>query len=146
MLLARPAQEIRYEVRCDAKWRTREARVRAATRAGVREMRLTVGAGGRWRLGGREIAALRGCVDVDLSFTPATNTLPIRRLRPRRGATVDVETAWVLVRGWRVVRARQSYTRLAARRWRYRSQTFAADLTVDAAGLVVRYGGLWERA
>ncbi len=40
----------------------------------------------------------------------------------------------------------QRYARLDERRWRYESArgAFVAELDVDDAGLVARYGELWE--
>ena len=35
------------------------------------------------------------CVDVDLSFTPATNTLPIRRLGLDIGEEAEIHVAWL---------------------------------------------------
>jgi hypothetical protein len=44
-----------------------------------------------------------------------------------------------------ISRVRQRYRRLE-RGYRYESGRFAADLTVDDAGLVVDYPKLWRRA
>jgi uncharacterized protein len=46
----------------------------------TKALRLDLEKGGLWRSSGQEIAEVRGCLDADLSVTPATNTLPIRRL------------------------------------------------------------------
>ncbi len=49
--------------------------------------------------------------------------------------------------GLGVERGRQTYRRIADNVWRYSSGEFAAELTVDADGLVTRYGDdLWRRA
>jgi Putative glycolipid-binding len=37
----------------------------------------------------------RDCVDVDLGFTPATNTLPIRRLGLEVGEAAGLAVAWL---------------------------------------------------
>ena len=90
---------------------------------------------------------LRGCVDVDIGFTPSTNTLPIRRLCLEIGQSADVDAAWVRFPELTVERLRQRYTRLADDRYRYESvdSGFTAELQVDTDGLVVMYEGLWER-
>src|ERR671912_84796 len=79
-----PADElpcrIDYEVVCDAAWRTVSATARGLVGDRPVIAELTVDAQGRWRLNGVEVPAVDGCVDVDLAFTPATNSLPIRRL------------------------------------------------------------------
>src|SRR3954447_3927178 len=69
-----------YLVRTDPGYRTREVRVRYF--AGPC---LHVESDGDvdWRdlIGNRSLPALEGCVDVDIGITPATNSLPIKRLK-----------------------------------------------------------------
>jgi uncharacterized protein len=85
--------------------------------------------------------ALEGCADVDLSFSPSTNTLPIRRLALTIGALETIDAAWVLFPDLEIRASRQTYTRLSDQSYRYASGDFAAELGVDAAGLVTDY---WE--
>lgn len=112
---------------------------------------------GIWRTPeGAEIAALRGCLDVDVSLTPFTNTLAIRRLGLGPGESADLRAVYVEIDGSStpaagcVVQAvRQRYTRLASgegRRYRYESleSGFAAELDVDGAGFVVHYPDCWR--
>jgi hypothetical protein len=40
---------------------------------------------------------LAGAVDIDISVSPFTNTLPIRRLRLARGLAADLTMAYVRV-------------------------------------------------
>lgn len=147
--LATPAdgepQQLRYAVHCAPDWTTREATVDVRTPAGQRFLDLRM-RDGRWSLNGREVEALRGCLDVDLGFTPATNTLPIRRLELEPGESRDVIAAWVRYPELSVEPLSQRYTCLAADRYRYESGTsFSAELTVDDTGLVREYPGLWRR-
>ncbi|WP_319459794.1 putative glycolipid-binding domain-containing protein [Micromonospora sp. RTP1Z1] len=91
---------------------------------------------------------LADALDIDLGGSPLFNTLPLRRLNLRR-APADmarrVTVAWVLVPSLVVVSAEQVYTSLGPGRVRFASDTFTADLDVDADGFVVRYPGLAER-
>jgi hypothetical protein len=92
------------------------------------------------------LTGLDDAIDVDLNFSPITNTLPIRRLAPRIGATVDVTAAWIRFPSQAVEPQPQSYTRLAQRRYRYESKSgYVAEVDVDDLGLVVDYGDVWER-
>ncbi len=139
-----PAQ-VRYAIHCAPDWTTREATVDVRTPAGQRLLDLRA-RDGRWFLNGREVAELRGCADVDFGFTPATNTLPIRRLELALGESRDVTAAWVRYPELTVEPLPQRYTRLAADRYRYESGTgFATELTVDDTGLVRDYPGAWQR-
>ncbi|MFQ5407262.1 MAG: putative glycolipid-binding domain-containing protein, partial [Anaerolineales bacterium] len=45
----------------------------------------------RWYVAGDEVRKLRGCTDADLGMTPATNTIPVRRLQLELGASVAVD-------------------------------------------------------
>jgi len=100
---------------------------------------------GRWRWeGGPELAEVAGSLDVDLTVTPATNTLPIRRLGLEVGQAVELSMAWVQFPGLEVVPSAQRYQRLAADRWRFSTGDFTAELLVDPDGLVLDYGGLFR--
>src|SRR5262249_58793699 len=95
----------------------------------------------RGRVDGSMTPALDGCVDVDFGWTPATNTLPIRRLGLGVGAAATIRAAWVRFPELDLLALDQTYTRLADDRWRYASGTFEAELVVDpATGVVRRYG------
>jgi hypothetical protein len=83
-------------------------------------------------------------VDVDLSFTPATNTLPIRRLDLRVGDQAEIEVAWLTWPDLDVRPVRQVYARLEENRYRYTQGDFTAELVVDEQGLVLDYEGLWH--
>ena len=135
-----------YEVVCDGTWRTRGARVAGwGPRGPVRvELRAE---GGRWWRDGREQAQVAGAVDVDLGFSPATNTLPIRRLGLEVGAEAPVRAAWLSFPGLALEPLEQVYRRVGERSWRYSSAggRFVAALEVDAEGLVRDYEGLWRR-
>ena len=110
----------------------------------VRRVLLADGAG-RWRWeGGPELAGVTGALDVDLTVTPATNTLPIRRLGLEVGQAVELSMAWVQFPGLEVVGSAQRYQRLAPDRWRFSTGDFTAELLVDPDGLVLDYGGLFR--
>jgi hypothetical protein len=88
-----------------------------------------------------------GCIDPDISMTPFTNTLAIRRLGLKAGEAADIKVAYVLVPELSLRAAAQRYTRLAERLWRFDGLDidFTADLMVDEGGFVVEYPGLFRR-
>jgi uncharacterized protein len=88
---------------------------------------------------------LDGCVDVDISITPLTNTLPIRRCQLAVGDRADLSVVYVDIASGEVRPMQQRYTRLADRRYRYESSGFAAELEVDEHGLVIDYPPFWRR-
>jgi hypothetical protein len=136
-----------YRISCDSGWRTREVAIGLI--GSSRQLLLTADGEGRWRAGaGADLPALRGAVDVDITATPFTNTLPIRRLGLDPGGSADILTAWMSFPDLAVHRDPQRYTCLEAnRRWRYdsRDSDFSRELEIDADGLVVTYPGLFRR-
>jgi len=84
------------------------------------------------------------CIDVDLEWSPSTNTLPIRRLALAIGESKSVSAAWVRFPSLEVQRLDQTYERLEDRRYRYRSGRFTADLALDQDGMVLQYGVNWN--
>ena len=133
--------EVRFTVRCDEGWMTREAEVHV----GDRSVRLRVDDELAWWAGDEELSELRGLADVDINFTPATNTLPIRRLSLSVGESSPVTAAWVRFPGLEVLPLSQTYERTDESRYRYASGNFTADLEVDEHGLVLDYPGGWLR-
>lgn len=135
-----------YEVHCDEQWHTHRVQVERTIGVDVKSLNLTVETRGGWRSSGRELREAEGCVDVDLALTPATNTLPIRRLDLPVGGTESVVAAWVKLPDLAVQRLPQRYTRLTKNTYRYESNTgFSAEIAVDDLGLVTTYPGGWER-
>ena len=136
-----------YRVECDDTWRTRSARVTGWIGAETVDVTITIDERGRWRLNDIEQPALDGCIDVDLSFTPATNTLPIRRLGLAVGEAAPVNAAWLRVPSLRMEPLDQIYHRTAEHTWRYSSRggSFTTQIEVDADGVVTEYEGIWSR-
>jgi GNAT superfamily N-acetyltransferase len=135
-----------YRVVCDASWRTHSAIVRGWLGHEPFEVTVAAGADRGWTINGAVAAAVQGCEDVDLSFTPATNLLPIRRLGLAVGQKASVRAAWLNFPSVALVPLDQSYERVAAAEYRYESDggSFVATLSTSADGFVQRYSGLWE--
>jgi uncharacterized protein len=133
----------RYTIQVDQEWNTRDAGVELGN--GVqRAIRLRSDGAGTWSLDGKHIPELDGCLDVDLEWSPSTNTLPIRRLALMPGERKGVGAAWVRFPALTVERLDQRYERLEGDRYRYQSGSFTAELQVDDAAIVKQYGGVWQ--
>jgi hypothetical protein len=100
---------------------------------------------------GNPISELEGCLDVDITATPFTNTLPIRRLGLRSGESAEINVVYVTIPGMKVRVAPQRYTCLEASsaggKYKFESldSSFTAVITVDADGLVEDYPELFKR-
>jgi hypothetical protein len=136
--------EVRYQVEAGPEGHTR--RVELALDGGAVRRVLVADGAGHWRWEGcPELAEVAGALDVDLTVTPATNTLPIRRLSGLDvGEAADLRMAWVQFPELSVIPSAQRYQRLAADRWRFSTGDFSAELVVDPEGLVLDYGGLFR--
>jgi hypothetical protein len=135
-----------YTVLTDSRWRSRKVHIRLTTPSEQRWLSLEFDTKLHTVLvEGNDRPDLAGCIDVDLEFSPSTNTLPIRRLNPPVGASTAVRAAWVRFPTLTVEPLDQTYTRLAKRTYRYQSGGFGAELEVDEEGLVIDYPGIWRR-
>ena len=135
---------VEYSIDCDAEWRTRLLRVHAYV--GREEHRLTIECeDGQWLLNRTPQPQVDGCIDVDLQFSPSTNTLPIRRLALPVGEKAEVAAAWLRFPGFTLERLEQSYERTGEHTYTYASRggSFTASLKVNDHGLVRRYGDFW---
>lgn len=133
-----------YEVRCDASWTTLSGKVSGWVGQTSVDLEITADADHNWRVNGVESAAVAGCIDLDLNFSPSTNLLPIRRLDLNVGQEAEVRAAWLRFPSFKLETLVQVYRRIDASTYQYRSRTdFVAELEVDEFGLVTNYRGLW---
>ena len=88
-----------------------------------------------------------GLYDVDLQVTPATNSLPINRLRLKEGESRKIDVVWVGFPGLTLDRQEQKYSRINNRYYKFEipSTGFRAQLEVDKLGFVINYDTLWQR-
>jgi len=141
----RPVQAS-YEISCDENWLTHRVQVERTIGSDAKSLVLSVESRGVWHSSGQELGEVRGCDDVDLALTPATNTLPIKRLNLQVGGSASIVAAWIKFPELTVQPLSQRYTRLGKNTYRYASNTgFSAEIVVDGLGLVTTYPGGWER-
>jgi hypothetical protein len=137
---------LEYAVACDAGWLTRHAWVTGWV--GARHVRVDLLAltDRRWRLDGRACPAVDGCPDVDLSFTPSTNLIPVRRLGLAVGEEAAVRAAWLSFPALTLAPLDQVYRRTGPATYQYRAgnDETAVELEIDPDGMVRRYPGQWE--
>jgi uncharacterized protein len=135
-----------YQVVCDSGWRTRSANVLGWLGETIIDIELAVDAQGRWRLNGVERPEVRGCIDLDLNFSPSTNLIPIRRLNLTTGKAAEVTAAWLRFPSFQLEPLPQLYRRVDSSTYRYESGggQFVVDLQVNPAGFVTSYPGGWE--
>lgn len=135
-----------YVVRCNEDWHTLSADI-----AGVhdtQEVRIhALREAGKWRLNDTHQPGLDGAADIDLSFTPATNLMPLRRLLEGRDTSLQSSAAWLRYPQTTLTRLDQTYARTGQPDVMsyFADQTdYATQLTFDQTGFVTLYPDLWE--
>ena len=137
---------VQYRVQCNHNWETRFVLASVAVGAQERVVHFRIDDDQRWWTGKTERTTLRGCYDVDLGVTPATNTLPIRRFNLAVGESQEFLAVWVSFPGLSIDALPQRYTRLDEFLYQFENlrSGFTAKLTVDEFGLVTHYPAAWR--
>jgi uncharacterized protein len=145
---------VHYVIHCDLQWRLRAVHLSIPGSTSPSLHFFTDG-GGSWTTeDGEAIPSLNGCLDVDISATPFTNTLPIRRLALQPGSSATLSMAYIAMPQMHIEATQQRYTCLevtsSGGRYLYESlkdgvSRFTAELPVDRDGLVLDYPGVFRR-
>ena len=137
-----------YVVYVDGAWQTSTAHVWGWRGQEGIDLRFRRHLDGSWTLNDVPCPAVQGCIDLDLSFTPATNLLPLRRLNLGVGESAEVRSAWLEWPEVRLTLLVQRYARRSESEYEYEAELpdaelFRAILRVQPEGWVLDYGGLW---
>jgi len=137
---------LNYQVICDETWRTLSALVEGWLGNTAIDIQIITDPAQLWFLNGVEQQDIKGCIDIDLNFSPSTNLLPIRRLDLKIGETAEVKAAWLRFPSFELELLPQQYRRMDESTYRYESAggQFIADLKVNRSGFVVDYPGIWQ--
>ena|SRR5579863_467341 len=146
---------VRYEIHCTLQWELRAVHVSLLNNSLPSLHLFTDGAGNWTTERGEMLPSLQGCLDVDISVTPFTNTLPIRRLALHPGSMATLSMVYIAVPQMSIEVTQQRYTCLevtpSGGLYRFESlddgtNSFTADLPIDRDQLVLDYPGLFKRA
>ncbi len=135
-----------YAINCDLHWNTQSIAVEQTQGSQSRSLQIRVDQDHCWWINEQHIGGLDGFIDVDLSISPSTNTLPINRLSLPLGASRELTAAWLRFPELELAPLPQRYTHVDEFHYRYDSldSDFTAPLQVDDLGLVLNYGGYWK--
>ncbi|MBP0579557.1 putative glycolipid-binding domain-containing protein [Labrys sp. LIt4] len=140
------AANLAYRLNCDRSWLSRKATIGGWI--GSRDIHILIerAADGHWYVNGEKNVDFRGLVDIDLGFTPASNTNAIRRMNLEKGRQSESVAVWLDTEDWSVKALPQVYRRLDANTYDYSSplHEYQAELSVSEFGLVVEYPALWR--
>jgi hypothetical protein len=136
-----------YKIRTDKNWNTLEFLI--YTWLGWEEHSITMkkNLSGIWERNGREANSFSECTDIDITLTPFTNTLPIKRMSFEIGETKTITVIYIDIAKQTIEPAMQIYTRLSQNVYRFETASgdFSAEITVDEDGFVTDYPTLFNR-
>lgn len=91
----------------------------------------------------RVLDHLTGAIDIDLTCTPFTNTLPINRCNWTKDEPKNFEMAYIDANNLSVKKSKQTYTLinddLTKKVFKYSSGSFESDILVKDDGFVLEY-------
>ncbi len=136
---------LNYQLNCDLQWKTLSGRVRGI--AGDRRINYLVSRIGKgWTLNGGDVCGLEDLVDLDLSFTLATNLVQLRRISIAKNKSVQLPVAWLDFETGKLTELLQTYERRSELEFWYEAPSvgYKGLLVFDANGFIRSYPGLWE--
>lgn len=142
--------ELSYWIETDSSWRVREVDLTLMANGTTQNFQFFADGAGNWRdHADDELPEFSGCLDIDISATPFTNTLPVKRGALRIGETLDISVVYFLIPEMSVQRSEQRYTKLETDLYRFEENGlfagFTADLRFDRDGFVIDYPELFQR-
>ncbi|MBV9287346.1 MAG: putative glycolipid-binding domain-containing protein [Hyphomicrobiales bacterium] len=137
---------VAYDVETDASWIARNGRITGFIGDRPIDNEIRRESDG-WSLNGAAVTGLAHLEDLDLSFTPATNLLQLRRASPKVGETISLPAAWFDLDNVTLAELPQVYERIGETTYKYIAATipYEATLEVSADGFIADYPGLWTR-
>lgn len=139
------AADLAYDMACDRQWLSLTASVRGWIGRNRIDLHIERREGVRWSVNGRIDESLTGLMDIDLGFTPASNTNAIRRLHLSEGDEAQSVAVWLDTDDWAIRQLPQTYRRIRQNAYEYESprHDYRATLLVDEFGAVTEYPDLW---
>lgn len=136
-----------YFIQVNQRWETISFELDSKTGNKDFDLRFESDGQGNWTSNGKAMPVFNGCIDIDISVTPFTNTLPINRLQLAKNEKRRIPVIYIDVLKQATSRVDQVYTKLGRCNYKYENTTndFTAVITVDDAGLVLDYPGLFTR-
>lgn len=138
---------VHYVIEITADWRVSSFHIR---QEGIHytELKLTSDLHGHWfDKDNNHIAAFDHCIDIDISLTPFTNTLPVKRESFEEGESKVLDVLYISLPAFELQKVQQRYTRISHHEYLYENivTDFSANIPFDHQGIVQDYPGLFKR-
>lgn len=140
--------KVNYKISLDTNWIVEHLHIESSNPN--KDLFISSNGKGHWfDKNGDEILELNGAIDIDLSCTPFTNSLPINRLKWKQNVPINFEMVFINVPDLTYKKVKQSYELIKEttnnRQFYYKSGTFESTIEVDTEGLVLFYPELFKR-
>jgi len=141
------AVDLRYTIHTDLQWQVRSFTVNSRLDDMTTIITGAKTRTGTWLINGLPDPALDTCIDIDISLTPFTNSLPINRLSFIPDQPQQIHVVYMDILTKQILHRQQQYTCLSPTRYHFANipNDFEADITTDENGLVTDYPGLFTR-
>lgn len=102
---------------------------------------------GVWTQSGHARPEWEKCIDIDISLTPLTNTLPIKRLQLEPNDRREIDVLYINIFKDEIKPVKQWYTKLNDEKYLYEGvvKDFKAEIKIDEDGFVTDYPDLFSR-
>ncbi|MDG5471251.1 putative glycolipid-binding domain-containing protein [Jeotgalibacillus sp. ET6] len=136
---------VTYHLQLDLKWAVQKAEITH----GDKTLTLSSNGEGRWSKNGDHLEEAEGVVDIDISATPFSNTLPINRFSWETGQSRKLDVLYIDVPALTCQKVEQVYTFTGEvgeyRTFLYQCRDYETTIKVDKDGLVVDYPEAFQR-
>ncbi|SES79191.1 hypothetical protein SAMN05216389_102193 [Oceanobacillus limi] len=141
------AHNLDYNVELDKHWLTKKLSINVDN---IDRLELHTDREGNWfNSDGEIIGSLNGAIDIDISATPFSNSLPINRINWRINQIKYFHMVYISVPSLEIKKVPQSYHYIRKegelRYFKYRCYDYETIISVDSNGLVVDYPNIFSR-
>ncbi|MEO7800738.1 MAG: putative glycolipid-binding domain-containing protein [Ginsengibacter sp.] len=138
---------IDYQLQLDWMWHTMSVIANSRHGEHTNALSFISDTNGNWWFNGTAVDEFKDCLDVDISITPFTNTIPIKRLKLNDSEAQVIKVLYMNLPKEELHIMEQRYTRISATSYLYQNvgSKFEAVITTDENGLVTNYPEIFER-
>ncbi|QHE52722.1 putative glycolipid-binding domain-containing protein [Pontibacillus sp. HMF3514] len=141
------AYKVMYQIDLDKNWVTKSVDV--AVEGKDHTLHLRSNGMGDWWSNDTYLESMQGAIDIDISVTPFSNSLPINRFEWAVGERKSFQMLYIDVPSLELLQLKQHYTLVdedgGKRFFQYECRNYKTTIRVDQDGLVEDYPGLFTR-
>ncbi len=139
--------KVEYFIKTNKQWETIFFEIKSNLNSRVQLLSYKSDGKGNWITNGKHCEQFNGCIDIDISVTPLTNSLPVNRLHLLKNESKKINVFYIDIFKQQLSAVQQYYTRLSEFKYKYENvpNDFEAVITVDELGLLTNYPKLFKR-